>query len=353
MVKKTIKVLIVDDSALVRKILRDGLSQDPLIEVVGAAHDPYHARDLIVYKKPDVVTLDIEMPKMNGLDFLRKLMPQYPLPVIMVSSLSEKGCEITLNALELGAIDFITKPKSDLKNGMNLMMKDLLKKIHMAYRNRKSIVEKAQNLKNLKTTEKISSLKKTTDKIIVMGASTGGTEAIATILSQLPADFPGLVIVQHMPPVFTRSFAKRLNGVCKMEVKEAEHNDRIIKGRILIAEGGKQLTIKRSGGQYIVKVGHSELVSGHCPSVDELFYSVADQVGANAIGVILTGMGKDGAEGLLKMKEKGARTIAQDEKTSVVYGMPKAAYDIGAIECIRPLNKIAKKLYNILSEMDA
>ena len=325
MVKRTIKVLIVDDSALVRKILKDGLSKDPLIEVVGAAHDPYHARDLIVYEKPDVITLDIEMPKMNGLDFLRKLMPQYPLPVIMVSSLSEKGCEITLSALELGAVDFITKPKSDLKNSMKLMMKGLIKKIHMAYRNRKSIINKAQSLKYLRGATQISSLKKTTDKIIVMGASTGGTEAIASILAQLPPDFPGLVIVQHMPPVFTHSFAKRLNGACRMKVKEAEDNDRIIKGRILIAEGGKQLTVKRSGGQYIVRIGHSDLVSGHCPSVDELFLSVAKEVGSNAIGVLLTGMGKDGAIGLLEMKRHGAKTIAQDEKTSVVYGMPKAA----------------------------
>lgn len=346
-----IKVLIIDDSALVRQILREGLSQDPMIEVVGAAHDPYHARDLIIYKKPDLLTLDIEMPRMNGLDFLRRLIPQYPIPVIMVSSLSEKGSEITLNALELGAMDFITKPKSDIKNGMNMMMKELIKKIHIVYKNRKAVLKKAESLKTKRTPVQVSSLKKTTDKLIVIGASTGGTEAIATILKQLPGDFPGLVIVQHMPPVFTRSFAERLNKICKMEVKEAENNDRILNGRVLIAEGGHQLSVKRSGGHYIVQRGATTLISGHCPSVDNLFFSVAKEVGANSIGVILTGMGKDGAAGLLEMRTKGAHTIGQDEDSSIVYGMPKVAKEIGAIEHVLPIDKVAQKLHTILSKM--
>ena len=334
-----IKLLIVDDSALVRQILRSGLEPFAHIDIVGAAADPYQARDMIVKFRPDIMTLDVEMPRMNGLEFLKKLMPQFPMPVVMVSSLTEAGSEVTMNALALGAFDFITKPASNLKTGLASMMNILVRKIDVAYENRDRI--KAQiSKKPIVRTEEITSLKKTTDKIIAIGASTGGTEALADIVAQFPQDFPGVVIVQHMPPVFTKSFAARLNRISKMEVKEAVNNDRILQGRILVAEGSKQLRVKRSGGHYIVEVGESDLISGHCPSVDVMFDSISKEVGANAIGVILTGMGKDGAIGLKEMREKGSVTISQDESSCVVYGMPKAAVDIGAVMHTTPLEQI-------------
>jgi two-component system chemotaxis response regulator CheB len=339
----SIKVLIVDDSALVRQILKSGLDKEPGIEVVGTAVDPYQARDLIVRFHPDVMTLDVEMPRMNGLEFLKKLIPQYPIPVIMVSSLTEQGSQVTMNALALGALDFVTKPKSNLKNGLQNMMYDLILKVKTAYENKNNIKINLNLYKNIKN-DSIDSLKHTTDKIVAIGSSTGGTEALAYLVKQFPENFPGMIIVQHMPAVFTASFAKRLDSISKMSVKEAEDRDRVIDGRILVAEGSKQLRVERTGGHYIVRVGESDLISGHCPSVDALFESVANHVGANAIGLTLTGMGKDGAEGMLKMKQRGAVNIAQDENSCVVYGMPKAAVDIGAIDYIVPLDRIAYKL---------
>ncbi|MBN1970274.1 MAG: chemotaxis response regulator protein-glutamate methylesterase [Candidatus Delongbacteria bacterium] len=347
---KKIKVLIIDDSALIRQLLSQGLALDNEIEIVGTAIDPYNARDKIVELHPDVLTLDVEMPKMDGVQFLKKLMPQYPIPVIMVSSLTEKGKKITLDALEAGAIDFITKPKADLVNGMNKMLNDLVKKIKIA-----STVDvshwKGKKRTVIKRLEADNSLDESTHKIIAIGASTGGTEAIKQVVAKFPATFPGVVIVQHMPAGFTKMFADKLNSLCAMEVKEAEEGDIITPGKILIAPGDHHLEVKRSGGLYRAILHKKDKVSGHRPSVDVLFKSVAEHVGKNAIGVILTGMGRDGADNLLTMRDAGARTIAQDEKTSVVYGMPREATINGGAEYSLPIDKIAEKVKCLLSKI--
>ena len=305
---KQIRVLIVDDSALVREILSAGLAKDPEIEVVGTAANPFIARDKIVELKPDVLTLDVEMPRMDGVEFLRRLMPQYPLPVIMVSALTPKGAQITLEALEAGAVDFVTKPSSDVARGLNAMLADLRQKVKM------SAAVNLSSWKNLaRKREKIApvvvrgALAESTDKVIAIGASTGGTEAIRRVIRAFQANMPGIVIVQHMPPGFTKHFSDGLNDICEMEVREACSGDRIMPGRVLIAPGGKHMTVRRSGGVYLVDCQENENVNGHCPSVDVLFYSVARYVGANAMGVILTGMGGDGADGLLAMRQAGAR----------------------------------------------
>jgi len=346
-ITKVIKVLIIDDSALVRDILSRGLSTDPGIEVVGTAPDVYVARDLIVRLKPDVLTLDVEMPKMDGIEFLRKLMPQYPIPVVVVSSLTQKGKDITLQALEAGAVDYVAKPKSNLAEGLMGMMNELKTKIKIAstanvahWKNKKfeNIDEAKPNLTGSKA------LAESTDKIIAIGASTGGTEAIRKVVSYLPPNTPGIVIVQHMPAGFTKTFADRINQVAMMTAKEAEDGDRIINGRILIAPGDYHMKVERSGGRYVVRLEQTDKVNGHRPSVDVLFYSVAQNVGANAYGVILTGMGNDGAQGLKAMKQAGAKTFGQNQSTSVVYGMPKVAFDIGAVDIQLPLDEIPKRL---------
>lgn len=344
---KKIKVLIVDDSALVREILIKALSLDPGIEVIGTASNPYIARDKIVQLKPDVITLDVEMPRMDGVDFLRRLMPQYPIPVVMVSALTKKGASITLDALEAGAIDFVTKPSTDISRGLSEMLSELITKVKVAA---SANVQswKAKNIQTKKIAPNISALTESTDKVIAIGASTGGTEAIRKIISSFPANMPGVVIVQHMPPGFTKHFADNLNQISEMEVVEAKTNDRVIPGRVLIAPGGKHMTVKRSGGNYIVYCMEGETVSGHCPSVNVLFKSVARYVGSNAIGVILTGMGGDGAEGLLEMRQAGARTIAQDEASSVVFGMPKVAIDMEAVEHIHSLDYIPNAVISLL-----
>jgi len=342
-----IKVLIVDDSALVRQILSSYLQKYTHIHVCGVAEDPYQARDLIVKHRPDVMTLDVEMPRMNGLEFLKRLMPQFPLPTIMVSSLTQRGSEVTLNALRLGAFDYITKPSSNVSSGLESMIKVLVQKIDVAYTNREKIKQNISRMGKIDS-EHITAVKKTTDKIILIGASTGGTEALSKIVKQVPEDFPGIVIVQHMPPLFTKSFSERLNRESKMIVKEAEDNDRIIQGRILIAEGSKQLRIKRDGAHYSVVVGEQDLISGHCPSVDALFESAAQEVKENAIGVILTGMGKDGASGLYKLRISGATTIAQDEESCVVYGMPRVAKEMGAVQYTKPLQSIFPFIKSLL-----
>lgn len=336
---RQIKVLVVDDSALVRQILSASLSQDPGIRVVGTAPDPYAARDKILELRPDVMTLDVEMPRMDGVEFLRKLLPQYPIPVVMVSALTKRGKAITLEALEAGAVDFVTKPSSDLARGLAEVMHELRTKIKIA---------SMANLSHLKSRRtppaaagKKGALSESTDKVIAIGASTGGTEAVREVLCGFPADTSGIVVVQHMPPGFTGMFAERLNGLCSMEVKEAVSGDRIIAGRALIAPGGMHMRVKRSGGVYLVECEPGDRVSGHCPSVDVLMSSVARHAGANALGIVLTGMGHDGAEGLLEMRKAGARTLAQDEATSVVFGMPKAAYDKGGAESLKPLPDIA------------
>ncbi len=342
-----IKVLIVDDSALVREILSKGLSNDSGIEVVGSAVDPYSARDKIVELKPDVLTLDVEMPRMDGVEFLRKLMPQYPLPVVMVSALTEKGAKITLDALEAGAIDFVAKPKSDVARGLNSMLMELCVKIKIASTVNVSYWKYKKTELFTGQISAVDNLKETTDKIIAIGASTGGTEAIKHVLSGFPIVTPGVVVVQHMPEKFTTTFAARLNSICPMEVKEAEDGDRVRPGRVLIAPGNQHVEVYRSGGTYKVKLSSGEIVSGHRPSVDVLMHSVAECAGVNSVGVMLTGMGEDGSEGMLAMLNNGARTFAQDEKTSVVFGMPKRAYEKGGVELLLPLDNISEAVLKV------
>jgi len=346
---KPIRVLVIDDSALVRDILTKGLEMDPGITVVGSASDPYIARDKIVKLKPDVLTLDVEMPRMDGVEFLRKLMPQYPLPVIMVSALTERGKQVTLDALALGAIDFVTKPKADVARGLQSMIMELRTKVKIASTANVSHWKQKRYTDGAGKQTPVRALAESTDKVIAIGASTGGTEAIREIITRFPITTPGIVIVQHMPPGFTKMFAERMNSLCMMEVKEAEDKDRIMPGRILIAPGAKQMSVKRSGGIYEVIVQPGELVCGHCPSVEVMMNSVAIHVGSNAVGVMLTGMGRDGANGMLAMRNAGARTIAQDEASCVVFGMPKEAYTIGGAERLVPLDQIAEKVIDLLS----
>jgi len=332
-----IRVLVVDDSALVRQVLKQGLEQDPGIEVVGTAADPYAARDMIVETSPHVITLDVEMPRMDGLTFLRKLMPQYPLPVVMVSALTERGKQITLEALEAGAVDFVTKPKSGLTSGLQQLLRELATKIKIAS------TADVRHWKHKRPQTRVAprrALAESTDKVVAIGASTGGTEAIREIIGAMPANMPGCVIVQHMPPGFTKMFAERLDRLCAPIVKEAENGDRIMPGRVLIAPGNLHMRVIRSGGIYEVRCEDGDLVMGHRPSVEVLMQSVAKEVGANAVGVMLTGMGRDGSSGLLAMRQAGAHTLAQDEATSIVYGMPKEAVALGAVERILPIQAI-------------
>ncbi len=351
LLKKRIKVLIIDDSALVRDILTKGLSADPGLEVVGAAPDVFIGRDMIVKQRPDVITLDIEMPRMDGVEFLRRLMPQYPIPVVVVSSLTQKGKDITLQALDSGAVDYVPKPTSDVARGLQDMMFELRTKIKIAS------TANVSQWKNFRFEENSSvkadpnssrALAESTDKVIAIGASTGGTEAIRKVISNLPPTTPGIVIVQHMPKGFTRTFADRMNDVALMQVKEAENGDRVMNGRVLIAPGDYHMRVVRSGGIYKVECFEDEKVNGHRPSVDVLMYSVAQSVGANAYGVILTGMGSDGAQGLKAMKDAGAATLGQDESSSVVYGMPKVAMEIGAVDKQLPLHEIALGLIKMI-----
>ncbi len=348
---RKLKVLIVDDSALIRQILSQGLSMDPALEVVGTATDPYSARDKIVQLKPDVMTLDVEMPRMDGLDFLRRLMPQHPIPVVMVSSLTQSGKQVTLDCLEAGAVDFVAKPTSNVGQSLNAMLAELRTKVKIA------ATVNVSHWKSRRDTlpQKLAAfsgraLAESTDKVIAIGASTGGTEAIRTVVTAFPADMPGVVIVQHMPAGFTKMFADRLNQICAMEVREAVTGDRVLPGRILVAPGGLQMRVTRSGGIYQVSCEPGEPVSGHCPSVDVLMHSVARHVGANAIGIMLTGMGADGADGMLAMRQAGARNMAQDEASSVVFGMPRVAFERGGAEKLRPLNAIASATIKLLSE---
>jgi len=348
-VQKKVKVLVVDDSALVRDILAQGLAQDPEIEVVGVAADPYQARDKIVKLKPDVLTLDIEMPRMDGIEFLKRLMPQYPLPVVVVSALTKKGGALTMQALEAGAVEVVTKPSVDIARGLGAMMTELRRKVKIAAATnvRAWKVNRAAPVNPIKVDSK--ALAESTDKVIAIGASTGGTEAIRRIVQVLPTTTPGVVVVQHMPPGFTRHFAESLDRVSAMEVVEAKTGDRVMPGRVLIAPGDRHMRVRRSGGIYLVDCEPGPKVNGHCPSVDVLFESVAKYVGPNAIGVILTGMGSDGANGMVAMRQAGARTIAQDEATAVVYGMPKVAYERGGAELVLPLGEIAGAILNLLN----
>ncbi len=347
---KKIKVLIVDDSALVRDILNQGLSMDSEIEVVGTASDPYVARDKIIQLNPDVLTLDVEMPRMDGVEFLKRLMPQHPLPVVIVSALTKKGAAITLSAFEAGAVEVVTKPSSDVARGLVAMLADLREKVKIAANTNVSAYKVNKSQKTEKISVNSQALAESTDKVIAIGASTGGTEAIRKILNSFPPDMPGVVIVQHMPAGFTKHFANSLNDTCAMEVKEAENGDRVLPGRVLVAPGDYQLKVYRSGGVYLVECVKGEKVCGHCPSVEVMMQSVAKFVGSNAIGVMLTGMGSDGADGLVAMRKAGARTLAQDEATSVVFGMPKVAYERGGAEALVPLGNIATTIINLLLE---
>jgi two-component system chemotaxis response regulator CheB len=342
-----IKVLVVDDSAVVRKMLSCQLPKYRNIEVVGTAVDPYAARDKIVRLKPDVVTLDLEMPRMDGLSFLAKLMKHYPLPVVVLSSLTPENSETALKALELGAMDVICKP------GGSYSIKDAYKKVARAIMGaaaaqvKKNPVADAATVAKLKHSELLTS---TTNKIIAIGASTGGTKAIEVVLKSLPATAPGIVIVQHMPANFTKSFAKRLNEICQVEVREAKENDHVVPGAALIAPGNFHMLLARSGGAYLVKLKKGPRVHYQRPAVDVLFRSVAKNAGKNAVGVVLTGMGADGANGLFEMKNSGAHTFVQNEETSVVFGMPREAIKAGAADEVLPLSGIGQAIINYLQK---
>lgn len=338
-VAKRIKVLVVDDSLVFRETVAKGIAKDSGIEVVGTAVDAFDARDKILDLEPDVLTLDVEMPRMNGIEFLKKLMPQYPLPVVVVSAVSDN----VFDALKAGAVDFVTKPDARSVRGAETFIHELIIKVKIAS------TAKVGHLKRQYSAGPLAagSIAASGDRIIAIGASTGGTEAIYEVIRAFPRDMPGIVVVQHMPPVFTRMYAQRLNNSCLMEVKEAETGDAIVPGRVLIAPGDRHMRVNRRGGVFIVECINSDKVSGHCPSVDVLFQSVAEKAGPTGIGVILTGMGYDGAKGLLSMKQAGAATIGQDESSCVVYGMPKVAFDIGAVGRQASLASIPQLIHDI------
>ena len=340
---RPIRVLVVDDSLMFRKLLVQGLNADPNIEVVADVEDVYAARDAILKFKPDVMTLDVEMPKMNGIEFLKRLMPQYPLPVVMISSLNNK----VFDALEAGAVDFVNKPSNLTRDQLNdFLSQELAAKVKIAS------TAKVGKLKRVDSTAVMSHVTPVggRDRIVAIGASTGGTEAIFEVVKRFKRDIPGVVIVQHMPPGFTQMYADRLNNQCEVAVKEAQTGDRVMQGQVLIAPGDRQVRPDKVGDGYQVECRGTEKVSGHCPSVDVLFSSVAKAAGNKAVGAILTGMGGDGAKGLLEMRNAGALTVGQDEATCVVYGMPKVAFDIGAVQQQAPITAIAGKIYSLLSK---
>ena len=343
-----IKVLIVDDSAIVRKILREELDKEPDIEVIGTAPDPFVARDKIVLQKPDVITLDIEMPRMDGLTFLKKIMQYHPIPVIIVSSLTPKGSQMALEAMENGAIEVLAKPGSSFSVGD--MSTQLKEKIRVAAKANLQQVRRAPVSPSSLTANASQALRETTQKLIAIGASTGGTEALKEVLVKMPVNIPGILVVQHMPAEFTRAFAERLNKICCIEVREAQDGDSILNGQALIAPGNFHMFLKRSGAKYFVNIKDGPRVHHQRPAVDVLFQSVAQYAGSNAIGVILTGMGADGAQGILRMKELGAKTIAQDEASCVVFGMPKEAIKLGAIDRVIPLDRIPQEVIRLLNQ---
>lgn len=348
------RVLIVDDSALVRSLLAEIVNREPDMEAIGAAPDPLVAREMIRALNPDVLTLDVEMPKMDGLDFLERLMRLRPMPVVMVSTLTERGAETTLRALELGAVDFVAKPRIGVAGGMWELARDITDRIRAAAQaklHRRAGASRA--LPEGHTTAKprpASYSRPSTEKLIAIGASTGGTEAIREVLTRLPADCPAVLITQHMPPGFTRSFAQRLDSLCRIVVSEAQDAERVLPGHAYIAPGGRHMRLARSGSNYMVAIDDSEPVNRHRPSVDVLFRSVAAHAGPNALGVMLTGMGKDGAAAMLEMKRAGSFTIAQDEASCVVFGMPKEAIALGAVDEVLPVTRIAERLQRRLAE---
>ncbi len=350
-----VRVLVVDDSALMRKLLTDLLQSDSGIEVVGTAMDAYAARSKIKKLKPDVLTLDVEMPKMDGLSFLSNLMRLHPMPVIMVSSLTERGASVTMRALELGAVDFVSKPKVDLAHTLNDCADEITSKVKAAAKARVDSLPRQRASASARAASAEPPLTaavgkyKTTDQVIAIGASTGGTEAIKEVLIRMRADSPGVVITQHIPPVFSRSFAERMNQCSKLAVCEAVDGQQIRPGHVFIAPGDQHLAIIKDGARYRCRLNSAPPVNRHRPAVDVLFDSVAENVGRNACGVILTGMGRDGAKGLRRMQEAGAATIAQDEQSSVIWGMPHAAIEEGGVDEVLTLTKIPARLAELVS----
>jgi two-component system chemotaxis response regulator CheB len=352
--KERIKVLIVDDSALVRRMLTEMLSSDPAITVLGTAHDAYDAREKIKALNPDVLTLDVEMPRMDGLTFLRNLMRLRPMPVIMVSSLTERGAEVTLDALSVGAVDYLSKPKIDLAATLADYRDELIAKVKAAAsaRVRAPSAAAAAGAGAVLAKRAPQRQLRTTERIIAIGASTGGTEAIKDVLIHLPPDTPGIVITQHIPKLFSGAFARRMNACCQLSVCEAEDGQQVLRGHAYIAPGDKHLLLVRDGARYVCRLDEGPPVNRHKPSVDVMFRSVAQQAGRNAIGVILTGMGKDGAMGLKEMRDAGSRTLAQDEATSIVWGMPGEAVAVGGAAEVMPLGDIYIRVLALADEMD-
>lgn len=351
-IKRKIKVLIVDDSALIRSILKEVINSFPDMEAVGAASNPLQAREMIKTFNPDVLTLDVEMPEMDGLTFLEKLMRLRPMPVLMISSLTEKGSDAALRALELGAVDFLPKPKLGISEGLRAYAEEISDKIRTANATRmpqRTTASKTPQEALPELGNRITS----TEKIIIVGASTGGTEAIKEFLIRMPADSPGILIAQHMPEAFTKSFAMRLDSLCKINVKEAEGNERVLPGHAFIAPGHSHLLLKRSGANYMTELSQSPPVNHHRPSVEVLFRSAAKNAGKNVIGVMLTGMGKDGAIGMLEMRQEGAYNFAQSEETCVVFGMPREAIAVGAVDEIVPIQEMAQRVLQKLAQSGA
>lgn len=339
---RRIRVLIVDDSSMFADFMARGIAADPTLEVVGIASNPFEARDMILKYRPDVMTLDIEMPRMDGIEFLRRLMPQYPIPVVMVSSLSGK----VFDAINAGAVDFISKPVNMTKEEIVVYLKrELCTKIKIA-----STVN-VSKMKRVVPQSVVSNNINNKNVVVALGASTGGTEALCDVIMGFRKDIPGTIVTQHMPAGFTKMYADRLNNQCQVSVKEAESGDVITPGLVLIAPGDKHLRLVKNGDKYSVECRGGDKVSGHCPSVDAMFSSVAKVAGKNCVAALLTGMGKDGADGLLEIRHAGGHTIGQDEQSCVVYGMPKVAYDIGAVEYQLPLSSISSKIYNLLEKM--
>ncbi len=345
--RSKVRVLVVDDSAVVRQTLSALLASDPEIEVMGTASDPFVAADRLAEDVPDVITLDIEMPRMDGLTFLKKIMLQHPIPVVICSSLTGEGAQSTLRALEYGAVDIITKPRLGTRQFLEESRTEICETVKAAATAKIGLHATRHTVEPKLTADAIlpqatRAMAETTEKVIVIGASTGGTEALKSLLEAMPLDAPGIVIVQHMPELFTRAFAARLDGICAITVKEAESNDTVLRGRALIAPGNHHMLLRRSGARYFVEIKEGPLVCRHRPSVDVLFRSAARYAGPNAVGVILTGMGDDGARGMREMKDAGAFNIAQDEATSVVFGMPREAIKLNAVDKILPLGQIPR-----------
>ncbi|MEY4071304.1 MAG: hypothetical protein RL721_1918 [Candidatus Eisenbacteria bacterium] len=364
---RKVRVLIVDDSAVMRELLRRILSRDPDIEVVGSAPDPIAAEARIPLDRPDVLTLDVDMPRMDGLTFLERLMATNPLPVVMVSALTQRGCETAMRALELGAVDVLAKPKFDIEHGTKAMAADIVAVVKAAgaARPRRGVLSRPaapavrppssasppRPVATARPSIPVPAADAGSRHVVAIGASTGGTEALLEVLQHLPEDTPGTVIVQHMPAGFTKAFASRLDRSCKVRVKEAEHGDPVVRGTVLIAPGDRHMTVEREGGRFVVHLNDGPPVGYHKPAVDVLFDSVAARVGASAVGVILTGMGADGAAGLVAMRRAGAHTVAQDEATSVVYGMPREAAARGGAESVEPLHQIAGTITRWVAEL--